>query len=67
LGFKINGAEVGKTGMKSDAVVEGLDVIENGGAGLGKGGEAVMINQFVFEGAPEGFDKSVIIALSFFP
>ena len=30
--------------MKSGAVIEGLDVIEDGGAGLGAGGEAMMVN-----------------------
>ncbi len=39
-----------KTGVESGAVVEGFDVIEDGGAGLGAGSEAMMIYQFVFEG-----------------
>ena len=51
--------------MKSDAVIEGLDVIEDGGAGLGAGGEAMMIDQFVFEAAKEGLDKSVVVAVAF--
>ncbi len=51
------GAEVVKAGVKSRAVVEGLDVVEDGGAGLGTGGEAVVIDQLVFEAAPERFDK----------
>jgi hypothetical protein len=34
--------------VQSDAVVEGFDVIEDGGASCGIGGEALMINQFVF-------------------
>ena len=50
--------------MKSDAVVEGLDVIEDGGASLGEGAEAVMIDEFVFEAAPEGFDEGVIVAVA---
>jgi hypothetical protein len=29
LGFKIDWALIGKTGMKSDAVIEGFDVIED--------------------------------------
>ena len=49
--------------MESGAVTEGFDVIEDGGAGLGTSGEAVVIDQFVFEGAPEGFNQGVIIAL----
>ena len=40
--------------MKSGAVIEGLDVIEDGGAGLGAGSEAMMVDQFVIETAKEG-------------
>ena len=64
LGFKVNGAEIVKTGVQSGAVVEGFDVIEDGGASLGEGGEALMIDQFVFEAAPEGFDEGVVVAVS---
>jgi len=35
FGFKVDRALVVKTGVKSGAVIEGLDVIEDGGAGLG--------------------------------
>ena len=45
--------------MESGAIVEGLDVIEDGGASLGAGGEAMMIDQFVFEVAKEGLDEGV--------
>jgi hypothetical protein len=45
--------------VKSGAVIEGLDVIEDGGAGLGVGGEAMMIDQFVFEAAKEGLDEAL--------
>ena len=51
--------------MQSGAVIEGFDVIEDGGASFGEGGEAVMVDQFVFEGAPEGFDKGVVVAVAF--
>ena len=51
--------------MQSGAVVKGLDVIEDGGAGLVAGGEAMMIDQFVFESAPKGFDKGVVVAVAF--
>jgi len=49
--------------VESGAVVEGFDVIEDGGASLGVGGEALMVDQFVFEGAKEGFDEGVIVAV----
>ena len=51
--------------MESGAIVEGLDVIEDGGASLGAGGEAMMIDQFVFEAAKEGLDEGVIVAVGF--
>ena len=65
FGFKVDRALVVKTGVKSGAVIEGLDVIEDGGAGLGAGGEAMMIDQFVFEAAKERLDESVIVAVGF--
>ena len=51
--------------MKSSAVIEGFDVIEDGRASLGERSEAVMIEQFVFEAAKEAFDKSVVVAIAF--
>ena len=44
----MDGAEIVKTGVESGAVVEGLDVIEDRGAGLGPSGKAVVIDQLVF-------------------
>ena len=51
--------------MQSGAVIKGFDVIEDGGASCGVGGEALMINQLVFECAPEGFDKGVVVTIAF--
>ena len=56
MGFKTDWASIGKTGLESDAVVEGFDVVENGCASLGEAAESVMIDQFVFESAEEGKD-----------
>ena len=50
--------------MQSGAVIEGFDVIEDGGASCGVGSEALMIDQFVFESAPEGFDEGVVVAVA---
>ena len=50
--------------MKSSAVIEGFDVVENGSASLGECGEAVMIDQFVFETAKEALDKGIVVAVS---
>ena len=65
MGFKIDWALVVKTGVESGSVVEGFDVVENGSTGLGECGEAVMIDQFVFEAAKEAFDKSIVVAVAF--
>lgn len=65
FGFKVGWGLVVKTGVESGAIVEGLDVIEDGGASLGAGGEAMMIDQFVFEAAKEGLDEGVIVAVGF--
>ena len=50
--------------MKSGAVIEGFDIVEDGSTGLGEGGEAMMINQFVFETAKEALDKGIVVAVS---
>lgn len=51
--------------MKSGAVIEGFDVGEDGGAGFGVSGEAVVINDFIFERAPKRLDEGVIVAVTF--
>jgi hypothetical protein len=65
LGFKMVWALVVKTGVESCAVVEGFDVIKDGGTSLGKGGEAVVVNYFVFETAPEGLNEGIVVAIAF--
>ena len=56
LGFVVSGAEIGKTGVQSDAVIEGFDIVEDSGACLSEGGKAVVVDKFIFETAPEGFN-----------
>ena len=63
MGFKLDWALVGKTGVETGAVIKGFDVVEDGGTRFGEGGEALVINDFVFEAAPEGFDEGVIVAI----
>ena len=65
MGFKSEGAAIGKTGVESGAVIKGFDVVEDGVAGVGQGGEAPMINDLVFETAPERFDEGVVVAIAF--
>jgi hypothetical protein len=45
--------------VQSGTVIKGFDVIEDGAARLGEGTEALVIDQFVFEAAPEGFDEAL--------
>ena len=51
--------------MEPGAVIEGLDIVEDGAARLGVSGEALLIDQFLFEAAPERLDKGVIVAVTF--
>lgn len=51
--------------MLSGAVVEDLGVIEDRGASLGPGGQAMSVDELVFEGAPEGFHDGVVVAVGF--
>jgi hypothetical protein len=48
LGFKNDRALVGKTGVESGAVIEGFDVVKDSVASLGKGSEALVVDDFVF-------------------
>jgi len=64
LGFKIDRAEVVKTGVQSGTVVEGFDVIKDGGASFGQGGEAAMVNKFVFETAPKRLNEGIVVAVA---
>src|SRR6266536_4684803 len=57
FGFKVSWGLVVKTGMESGAVVEGFDVMEDGATRFGQGGEALVVNQFVFETAKERFEE----------
>ena len=65
MGFKGDRTSVGKTGVQPGAVIEGFDVVEDGGARLREGGEALMVDDFVFEAAPEGFDEGVVVTVAF--
>ncbi len=53
-----------KTGVESGAIVEGFDVMEDGATGFGQGGEAVVVNQFVFEAAPKRLNESVVVTVA---
>ena len=50
--------------MQSGAVIEGLDVVEDGSACFSEGSEAVVVDEFIFEAAPEGFDEGIIVTVA---
>jgi hypothetical protein len=60
----VSGAEVGKTGMESGAVIEGFNRIEDGCARLGGGGEAMVVDELIFKTAPEGLDESIVVTVA---
>ena len=51
--------------MQSGAVIKGFDVVEDGAASFAEGGEALVVDDFVFEAAPKGFDEGVVVAIAF--
>ena len=58
-------AEISKSRSASGTVIKGFDVVEDGGASLGQGGEAMVVNQFVFESAPKGLDEGIVVTVAF--
>lgn len=46
------------------AVIKGLDSVEDGMASLGEGGEALVIDHFIFEAAPEAFDEDAVVVVA---
>ena len=65
FGLKVDRALVVKTGVESSTIVEGFDVIKDGGTRFGQGGKAAVANQFVFEAAPKRLDEAVVVAVAF--
>ena len=51
--------------MEALAVVERFDEVEDCQASLGPSFEAAPVDEFLFEGAPEGFHGGVVIAAGF--
>ena len=50
--------------MTALAVIEDFDVVEDFGSGEGSAGELASVDQFQFEGAPEAFHCSVVVAIT---
>ena len=51
--------------MEALAVVKDFDEIEDGLARLGPGVEMAAVDEFVFEGAPEGLHGGIVVAVAF--
>ena len=63
--FEVNGRKIAQGTMGALTVIEGFDVIEDGGAGFQVVGEGLAVNQFEFESAPEAFHGGVVVAVGF--
>ena len=61
--FELHGAEVAKGGVKSSAVVEGLDVLEEGGTGRLVVLEGGPVDQLLLEGGEEALHRSIVPAV----
>ena len=65
LAFKGTGRGIAQRTMPPLAVVEDFNVLKDGLAGLLPGGEGVTVNEFHFEGAPEGFHRGIVVTVAF--
>ena len=65
MGFKDDRATISKAGVQPSAVIKGFDVVEDGSASFGEGREPSVVDEFIFETAPKGFDEGVVIAVAF--
>ena len=50
--------------MKAFAIIERLDVVEDGDASLVMAGEVTPVNEFQFEGAPEAFHGGIVVTVA---
>ena len=64
FGFKVDRALVVKTGVKSGAVIEGFDVIEDRSTSLGEAVEAMMVDELVFEAAKKRLNKGIVVTVA---
>ena len=64
LVFKGTGRRIAQRTMDPLAVVEDLDVIKEDLAGSPPGGEALAVNKFHFQGAPEAFHGGIVITVA---
>jgi hypothetical protein len=62
--FEIGWGKAAEGGVDALAIIERLDVVEDGGAGLAVGGEVAAVDELEFEGAPEALHGGVVVAVS---
>ena len=53
LGFEVERAVIAEGGVQAPAVVEALDIREDGGGSLLPGGTVAAVDKLVLQGAPE--------------
>ena len=63
--FKGTGRGIAQRTVQPLAVVEDFNVLKDGLASLLPGGEALAVNQFHFEGAPERFHGGIVVTVAF--
>ena len=64
MSFKIHWRLVIKGAVEALGVIKVFDVLVNGGAGVGQVSEGGAVDQFGFEGAPEGLHGGVVVAVA---
>src|ERR1035438_10131789 len=64
LAFKVNRAQILEGAVETASVIEGFDEVEDGLARFAASLEGAPIDQFLFEGAPEGFHGGIVIAVA---
>src|ERR1041385_4089498 len=62
--FELHRRLVIEGAMEADWVVKVFDVVADGDAGLGQIAEGAGVDEFGFEGAPEGFHGGIVIAVA---
>lgn len=61
--FESDWGEKAEGGVPADGIIEGFDVVEDHGFCLRAGGWDLVLEAFGFEGSPEGFSGSVVVAV----
>ncbi len=64
FGFELVWGKEVESAVEALAIVAGLNVIKDGGLGLGVRGEVTSVDEFDFEGAPEAFHGGVVVAVA---